>query len=100
MDLENTQSNMSTEELTPEDAKASLGLATRLSDQFMMSQVPQEGTMAPQEPQETDTQGEEIDTELEDLEARLMGKIDEVDMSAELQEIKDELKSLNDHDDE
>ncbi len=29
-------------ELTPEEAKASLGLSTRLSEQFLMSQVPQE----------------------------------------------------------
>ena len=51
-------------ELTPEEAKAALGLSTRLSEQYLMSQVPQEeggeaqqeGTEAPVEPQEGPTE--------------------------------------------
>jgi len=47
------------EEMTPEEAKASLGLSTRLTEQFLISQVPQgqeEGmqeqpTEAPVEPE-------------------------------------------------
>lgn len=43
-------------ELSPEEAKAALGLSTRLSEEFLMSQTPQEDMSAPVERQEA--QGE------------------------------------------
>lgn len=68
-------------ELTPEEAKASLGLSTRLSEQFLMQQMAQDpnqvemgaeaplnGSMeqpeAPQAPQEP--QGEELEPKVEE----------------------------------
>lgn len=45
-------------ELTPEEAAASLGLSTRLSEQFLMSQAPQlphqDETEAPEAPQDAE----------------------------------------------
>lgn len=54
-------------ELTPEEAKASLGLSTRLSEQFLMSQVPQEEIEAPEEgqPDATETPEEAPQEEIE-----------------------------------
>ena len=43
------ETETNTEELSPEEAKASLGLSTRLSEQFLMSQVPQEEETLEQE---------------------------------------------------
>ena len=59
MEPNNTQVN--SEELTAEEAKASLGISTRLTEQFLMSQAEQN---TPQEPQET--QGEDLDLETEE----------------------------------
>lgn len=38
-------------EMTAEEAKASLGLATRLSEQMLMMQAPQEAPVEPETPQ-------------------------------------------------
>ena len=63
MPPDETQLNL--EEMTPEEAKAALGLSTRLTEQFLMSQVqqnaPQEGTGEAETPQ-----GEELDLETEE----------------------------------
>lgn len=44
------------QELTTEEAKAALGLSTRLGEQFLMSQAEQEAMEAPQEAQEAPTE--------------------------------------------
>jgi len=90
-------------DMTPEEAKASLGLATRLSEQFLMSQVPQE---APQEAQNGTEQemGEEDEKEPEeDKSVALEGKFDEKleilrtemkdTIKNEIGSIRDEIKS-------
>lgn len=53
-------------DMTPEDAKASLGLATRLNEQFLMSQVPQEAPV--------EAQGEDMMPETEDEEPEVSEK--------------------------
>lgn len=85
--MDNTTEQINTQEgLTPEEAKASLGLSTRLSEQFLMSQVPQ----APQEGQMP--QGEESSEEpKEDATTSLEGKMDEK-MEVLRSEMKETLK--------
>ncbi len=75
--MDNTTEQVNTQDqLSPEEAKASLGLATRLSEEFMMSQVPQEGgeeaSEAPVEAQEP--QGEEMDPEEDTAESKMAMK--------------------------
>lgn len=87
MNQEQTQGNM-----TPEEAAASLGLSTRLSEQFLMSQAqmnqpaPLESTPeAPEEPQNAPQQEESEDVEEEDD--------DKLDMVLdEIANIKEEIK--------
>lgn len=59
-----TQPNQ--EELNPEDAKAALGLSTRLTEEMLMAQAP-EGGMQPEEETETS----------HDLQAQISTMIDE-----------------------
>src|SRR3990167_6559240 len=97
MNEEITQENM-----TPEEAKASLGLSTRLSEQFMMSQAQMNGTMPPVEgemPQGGEN-GEELEKEpQEDKMTAMEGKMDEKMeiLRTELKEtIKTEIGSIRD----
>ena len=85
-----------TEELSPEDAKASLGLATRLSEQFMMLQAEQDGTLpveAPQEPQNAPQEDKTLRDEVlpdEENDEQLDGKTDEI--LEEISSLKDQIK--------
>lgn len=49
-------------DFSPEEAKAALGLSTRLSEQFLVSQAQQMGVDTPVEPQKA--QGEEMGMEM------------------------------------
>src|SRR3990167_196292 len=100
MENEETQPNL--EEMTPEEAKASLGLATRLSEQLLMSQVPQQ----PVEGMETQESAPEQELELEteeippiDPEALKNEVLSEVKKEVKTL-IKNEIKKLLDEDDE
>jgi hypothetical protein len=77
-------------ELSPEEAKASLGLSTRLSEQFLMSQAQQNGTEAPQggetDPEETEKEPQE------DKMMAMEGKMDEK-MEILRTEMKDTIKN-------
>lgn len=84
--MEQEQSQQQNSEMSPEDAKASLGIATMLQSQLM----PQEETTSPaEEPgtQEQPEQQEEVKTQIEGLETRLMD---------EIQTLKSELKTQGD----
>lgn len=76
------------DDMTPEEAKASLGLATRLGEQFLMSQVPQEEPVAEEEPKDTSLRDEYPNAEKEDE----SGKIDLV--LKEIASIKDEIQEV------
>ena len=95
METENTQQNMSTDDLSVEETAASLGLSTRLSEQFLMSQAQPQ---APQTPQ--DGTGQEIEPEHEemaeeDLEAKIEEKVAQA-VKEEMAGLKEELaKALN-----
>lgn len=90
MDNTTEQQNMQ-EELSPEEAKATLGLATRFGEQYLMSQVPQE---APEMDETAPEQGEQAPTEEvpeEDKSVALEGKMDEK-MEILRTEMKDTIK--------
>lgn len=84
-----TEQEVTQEELTPEEAKASLGLSTRLSEQFLMQQMADEQALqsqtgepeAPVEGQEAP--GQEIAPETE--------KEPQEDIEALKNEIRDEV---------
>lgn len=82
------------EELSPEEAKASLGLATRLGDELLMAQAQQMAAEAPVEAQ--DAPGSDVAPEVEeepeeDKSAQLEGKMDEK-LEILRTELKDTLK--------
>jgi len=66
--------NEMSNEMTPEDAKASLGIATFLQDQMMPKGQPQEPNPAPEPPsnQQNET---DLKTEMTGLESRIMDEI-------------------------
>ena len=73
------------EELSPEEAKAALGLSTRLSEQYLMSQVPQEGM--------EDTEGSESpEMASESVEEPEVEEEDKFDPEAFKKEIMEEVK--------
>ena len=80
---------MQEQDITPEEAKASLGLSTRLSEQFLMSQVPQDEPEAPIEAQEAPQQEKTIRDEYPEEEA----SNEKLDMVLdEIASIKEEIK--------
>ena len=85
-------------ELSPEEAKAALGLSTRLTEQFMMSQVPQEAEQetpeAPVEPQEAPTEELPEETEEEPQEEEKEDSLAKLELSIvdRLDKIRKELK--------
>lgn len=95
-------------DLTPEEAKASLGLATRLSEQHLMSMVPPEEAPTeetqPEAPQEPQNEPEEQPVQPEQTknaeeEPKAAEKIDleplKADIEKTIQEaVKKEMKSL------
>lgn len=74
------------EELTPEEAKASLGLSTRLSEQFLMQQMAQEQAMMGMEegepPQDTPPEAPQAPT------ARVEPEVEEKPMEEENSEME------------
>lgn len=79
------QSNM-----TPEEAKAALGLSTRLTEQHLMSQMPQQEVTTPAEEPGTTEQPEQqqdVTAEMQGLESRLMD---------ELKTLREEMKTQGD----
>lgn len=98
----NTQVN--NEEMSTEDSKAALGLSTRLTEQFLMSQAQQNASVEPETAPEQELEMEQEETPPIDSEA-LKGEVkNEVveELKKEMKTIiKDELKRLlNDEDDE
>ena len=75
--------NQMQEEMTPEDAKAVLGFATRLSEQLLPQAPPEASTEPSQEP-EIDLGQEEtpqvdievMETKMTEMETRIMDKIE------------------------
>lgn len=72
-------------DMTPEEAKASLGLSTRLTEQYLMSQMPQEPMGEEEVDMETgdveetvEEPVEEVEDPLVSLEERLTQKIEEM----------------------
>ena|SRR3990167_3609374 len=61
MNPEEIQPNI--EAMSPEEAKAALGLSTRLTEQFLMSQVPQEGIEGTETPETAPEQDLTLETE-------------------------------------
>lgn len=82
-------------DITPEDAKASLGLSTRMSEQMLMMQAQQDGTMPqegsgePQEPQGQEQGGGSGETS--DLRKQYEDKPNNDD---KLDEVLEEIKSI------
>mgnify|MGYP002868122821 CR=1 FL=1 len=104
MPPQNTQSNM-----TPEEAKASLGIATYLQGQHLQSQMPQdtpvEGDTSPgSEPGTTEQPGQQQDVqaEIQGLETRLMDELKTLredmktqgDGKAELADLKKQIEQI------
>ena len=95
MNPEETQQQMS-----PEDAKATLGLATRLSEQMLMTQAEQEGTMPVESPEDPQEAPQETQPSLRDNfpAQEEEGKIDEV--LDEIGDIKAQIKEALEDDGE
>src|SRR3990167_8406904 len=100
MNPDETQPNL--EEMTPEEAKATLGLSTRLTEQFLMSQVEQQSVEGQETPESAPEEELELETEEappidpEALKNEILG-----DVKKEVKTlIKDEIKKLLDEDDE
>ena len=97
------------QELTPEFAKASLGLATRLSEQFLMSQMPQQGMGMEEPPQEAPQEGktaprqekghEMMNGEGEDMEALIEQKVT-LAVQKEIGGIREEIRKYLKEDEE
>ena len=83
----NPEVNTTEQELSPEEAKASLGLSTRLTEQFLMSQVPQQ----PAEGTETQEFAPEEDLELETEETPPVGKEEPINEEPEPELEKDDV---------
>lgn len=79
MNPEETQPQISQGDMTPEEAKAALGLSTRLTEQHLVSQMPapeaptspgsEPGTTEQAEPKE------DVKSEIEGLETRIMDEL-------------------------
>lgn len=102
------------EDISPEEAKASLGFSTTLVEQMLAQMNPQMAEEATQEseaptevmPEEEEEPIEDIDVKLVEMEDRLTSKIDSLskdmktDDSKELENIKKQLEDiLNEEDD-
>jgi hypothetical protein len=86
--------NTNQEEMTAEESKAALGLATTLTEQMLMSQAQQNGTMPSEEPQEAPEQELEMEAENIDPEALKSDLMKDVKklIKEEIGGIKDMLK--------
>ena len=89
------------EEMTPEESKAALGLSTRLTEQFLMSQVPQQPVEGTETQESAPEQELDLETEEpinEELNKDEMGdKMAEIEksMTEKLDQIRKELKEDN-----
>jgi len=96
MNPDNMQSN--NVDITPEEAKAALGLSTRLSEQFLMSQMPpQDAQNAPEQENEQEV-GETSDLRKQYENEPNDEKLDEV--LDEIRTIKEEIKQVLEEDNE
>src|SRR3990167_10676956 len=93
------------QDMTPEDAKASLGFSTHLVEQMLMQQAQAQGAVPMEDTSQTfqndpqqSQESQNIDTELKDMEERLTQKIEDIDVSSELESIKKELNLLQNDD--
>ena len=87
------------EELTPEDAKASLGLATRLGEEYLLSQVPPQELGGEESQQKQPVQPEQ--TEEQQINPEMIAQIVRDAVKEELGGIKEEIaKVLEDEDGE
>jgi hypothetical protein len=80
-------------DMTPEEAKASLGLATRLSEQMLMAQMAQTGGMQQGGEQAPQEQGDSDDMDVEEQDKEDKGE-DKTDEKMEIlrTELKDTIK--------
>lgn len=84
------------QEMSPEEAKAGLGLATRLNEQMLVAQAPQPEPQA-ETPQEKEVQPD--DSKFTDLEGKMDDKMEILrtelkdTIKAEIGSIKDEIKN-------
>ena len=96
------EQDLNTNELTPEEAKASLGLATRMSEQLLMSQAqPQEEVAQdtpPETPESPETQvepeNEEVPIEEETEPEEPAEEVEYEDASEEMEDMKTDIKLL------
>ena len=104
MDNTTNQENMqeSNSQLTPEEAKASLGLATRLSEEMLIEQNPQMEEEAPAEevPQEEGPDMEEQMASMrEQIRAEVMEEMEEM-MQKRIEELKADIDDAIEEDGE
>ena len=102
MEEELTDIDTNTEELSPEEAKASLGLSTRLSEQFLMSQAEQQameqGMTEPEASVEPETAPDREKTIRDEYPAQELDN-EKLDMVLdEISEIKEEIQKALDGD--
>ena len=91
------ENEITQEELSPEEAKASLGLSTRLSEEFLMSQAPQDKTEeapveASQEASQAPTSPVEPEVEEKPVEEENIGI--EAIQNAVKEAVQEEMKGL------
>lgn len=82
------------QDMTPEEAKAGLGLATRLNEQMLVANAPQQGAPQPDTQQQPDLMGE-LDKVRTDFQTELGGlKQTTQDMiKAEIDKLRDDIQS-------
>lgn len=105
METQTQTSELLQEELTPEEAKASLGLSTRLSEQMLMAQVPKEGVEGSETPEtapgeeETPEQQETPPLDPEAFKSEIMDEVKSA-IKEEIEGLKEMLKGALEEDDE
>lgn len=92
-EMQTTDATQAPDDMTPEDAKAALGLGTRLQE-GILPKAPVEQEM-PQGQEETPDMEEVMNTKMDDLRKEIRGMIKD-----EIGGLKDELKSALDEEDE
>lgn len=98
------QQSQAQNSMSPEDAKASLGIATALQDQMMPKQAPEAPTSPGNEPGTTEqpNQQEDVKAEISGLETRLMDELKTLredmatqgDAKAELADLKKQIEQI------
>jgi hypothetical protein len=89
------EDNQQSVDMTPEEAKASLGLATRLSEQMLMAQFAQMGGGMPQEaPQDAQNAPEQENGGEKEETSDLRKQYENEPNDEKLDEVLDEIKSI------